>query len=123
MPERPNVTVYVVDDEEVITFTLAEILNRSDFHALAFTSAKEALIAAGSEAPDLLITDVNMPEMNGIDFAIQVKSSYPNCKILLFTGHVNAAGLLEAARIKGHEFHILSKPVSPRDLLAAIKRL
>jgi FixJ family two-component response regulator len=64
-----------------------------------------------------------MPDMNGIDFAIQLASRFPSCKILLFTGYGNTFRLLEDARKQGHDFNILSKPVSPKDLLAAIRRL
>jgi DNA-binding NtrC family response regulator len=122
MPENSPLTVFVVDDEEVITLTLAAILKNSGFHLSTFSSAEDALEAAKTEAPEILITDVNMPGMNGIDFAIQVKSRYPNCKILLFTGCLNTVDLLEVAREKGHEFNIITKPIHPKDLLAAIKR-
>ena len=80
------VTVYVVDDEPVISSTLTAILNVSGFQATGFTSAKDALQAAESEGPSLLISDVVMPGMNGVDLAIHLKSICPDCKILLFSG-------------------------------------
>ena len=64
-----------------------------------------------------------MPEMNGIELAVQFKSKYPNCKILLFSGQAATADLLESARSEGHDFVLLEKPIHPSDLLAAIKKL
>jgi CheY-like chemotaxis protein len=113
--------VFVVDDEPVISSTLALILNSSGFRATAFTSAAEAIKAVESTCPDLLITDVSMPGMNGVDLAIQFRALCPDCKILLFSGHFATGQLLENARIRGYDFHILAKPVHPKDLLAAIR--
>ena len=121
MPER--VKVYVVDDEPVIASTLTAILNASGFQATAFTSAEDAVKAAECEGPSLLITDVVMPGMNGVDLAIRLKSICPKCKVLLFSGQATTSDLLESARQSGHNFDLLNKPVHPKDLLAAIRRL
>ena len=67
MPRESTKTVFVVDDESIIVSTLAAILNLSGFRATGFESAEAAIRAAESECPDLLITDVSMPGMNGID--------------------------------------------------------
>jgi CheY-like chemotaxis protein len=123
MPEKSPQKVFVVDDEPVIVLTLTAILNTFGFSTKGFQSAKDAIQAAESECPDLLITDVSMPGMNGIDLAIQFKSLCPSCKVVLFSGHANTAGLLETARGQGHEFTLLTKPVHPKDLLAAIAKL
>ena len=78
--------VFVVDDEEVIASTLTTILQlHGGFRARSFTKPIEALEAARLEAPDLLISDVVMPQLSGIDLAIQVRESCPNCKVLLFS--------------------------------------
>ena len=61
-----------------------------------------------------------MPDMNGIDAAIQIRSFLPKCKILLFSGQAATADLLETARQQGHEFEILAKPVHPEDFLAKL---
>jgi DNA-binding NtrC family response regulator len=123
MPDNAPVTVFAVDDEPVIASTLAAILNMSGFRATAFMSPREALEAAKSNTPSLLISDVAMPEMNGIDLAIEVKSLYPSCKVLLFSGQAATSELLDRARSEGHDFELLTKPVHPKDLLAAIGRL
>jgi CheY-like chemotaxis protein len=121
MPEP--VRVYVVDDEPVIASTLAAILNASGFHATAFTSAEDAIRAAECEGPSLLISDVVMPGMNGVDLAIHLKSLCPKCKVLLFSGQAATNDLLESASKSGHDFELLSKPIHPKDLLAAIRKL
>lgn len=123
MPEKQIITVYVVDDEKVIAHTLAAILNTAGFRALAFTSPTEAMQSAQTDGPALLISDVVMPGMNGIELAIRFKSTHPSCKVLLFSGQAATADLLETASKQGHDFQILAKPVHPKDLLAAIAQL
>jgi FixJ family two-component response regulator len=123
MLEKLPLLVFVVDDEQVIATTLAMILKNSGYRAVAYASAEAAMKAAEAESPSLLITDVNMPGMNGIDLAIRFKTLYPGCKLLLFSGHLATVGLLQAARELGHDFEVMAKPVHPKDLLAAIEKL
>lgn len=115
--------VFVVDDEKVIAETLTIILNQSGFQAESFTNPIEALEGARTSTPDLVISDVMMPEMTGIELAVAMKNEYPECKILLFSGQAATADLLKAAREQGHEFHLLMKPVHPADLLRNIRAL
>jgi DNA-binding NtrC family response regulator len=123
MPENRAVTVYVVDDEKVIASTVAAILNMSGFRSMAFNTAEAAILSAKSDCPALLITDVAMPEMNGIELAIHFRSVYPDCKVLLFSGHAATSNLLKAANDQGYGFKLLTKPVHPSDLLAAVRAL
>jgi DNA-binding NtrC family response regulator len=112
--------VFVVDDEPVIAFTLAAILQLHGYIAHAFASPVEALAAARVKSPDLLISDVEMPGLSGIDLAIQMKTQYPACKILLFTGKPSTRDLVDEERDRGHNFHLLLKPVPPREFLFEI---
>jgi CheY-like chemotaxis protein len=113
--------VLVADDERVIADTLAIILNQSGFEATAVYNGEKAVEAARTLRPDMLISDVIMTDMNGIDAAITIRGMLPNCKILLFSGQAATADLLDRARIQGHEFEILAKPVHPQDLLARLR--
>lgn len=119
--DRVKPKVLVVDDERVIADTLAMILNQSGFEARAIYSGEKAVEAASTFAPDMLITDVIMADLNGIDAAIIIRSILPNIKILLFSGQAATADLLENARTKGYEFEILAKPVHPQDLLSRLR--
>ena len=122
MPEtKTKPKVLIVDDERVIADTLSMILNQSGFEARAVYSGEGALELARSFAPDMLISDVIMADLNGIDAAIQFRVLLPKIKILLFSGQAATADLLEKARTKGYEFEILAKPVHPQDLLNKLR--
>jgi CheY-like chemotaxis protein len=119
----PGSRIFVVDDEPVIASSLASILRMNGFSARFFTSPLEALAAARSESPDLVISDVAMPGMSGIDLAIQMRAQYPSCKILLFSGQAATSDLLEDARAQGYDFRLLQKPVFPSEFLSEIGQL
>jgi CheY-like chemotaxis protein len=120
---KTGLKVFVVDDESVIAATLAIILNQSGFQAESFTNPVQALEQARTTRPDLIISDVMMPEMTGIELAIAIKNECPECKILLFSGQAATADLLKTAREQGNEFHLLMKPIHPADLLQSIRTL
>jgi CheY-like chemotaxis protein len=122
MPEKTvKPKVLVVDDERVIADTLAMILNQSGFEARAVYSGERAVELATSYVPDMLISDVIMADLNGIDAAITIRGLLPQIKILLFSGQAATADLLEKARAQGYEFEILAKPVHPQDLLTKLR--
>jgi CheY-like chemotaxis protein len=120
---NPVPRVFVVDDEPVIASTLAAILEMHGYSATFFTSPVEALAAARSTEPDLLISDVAMPGISGIDLAIQMRDQYPTCKVLLFSGQAATFDLLEDARARGHDFDLLLKPVPPTEFLLGVRKM
>jgi DNA-binding response OmpR family regulator len=120
-PHHP--VVLVVDDEPVIAQTLTAILTSRGFAAMAAYDAESALELARTVPPQLLLSDVGLPGMNGIDLAIAMQEAVPDCKVLLFSGHAATAGLLAAAHDGGNEFTLLDKPIHPDDLLTRISQL
>ena len=105
MPENPaKPKVLVADDERVIADTLAIILNQSGFDATAVYSGEKAVETAQTLRPDMLISDVIMNDLNGIDAAIKIRQILPTIKILLFSGQAATADLLEKARAQGDDF-------------------
>lgn len=115
--------VFVVDDEPVIASTLAAILKLHGYSATSFTNPLEALAAARLRAPDLVISDVVMPGLSGVDLAIQLKVQCPDCRILLISGQATTEDLLKGARSQGHAFLLLPKPVHPSLMLLSIGAL
>lgn len=118
--KMPSPSIFVVDDEEVIATTLVMILKSRGFDAKGFVNPLKALETANSDEPDLLISDVFMPEMLGTELALQLLQRNPDCKVLLFSGKAATNNLLEQAREQGHRFTLLTKPVHLTDLLQAI---
>src|SRR5260370_17719345 len=105
--------VLVADDEQVIANTLAIILNQAGFEARAVFSGEKAVESLESFQPDMLISDVIMTGMTGIEAAIITRSKLPKCKILLFSGQAATAALLEKPRTQGPEIQILPNPAHP----------
>lgn len=112
--------VLVVDDESVIADTLAEILTRSGYRGIPVYDGDSALETALLSPPEMLITDVVLPGMTGIELAITVRRIFPECKIILFSGQASTADLLTSARADGHHFTLLNKPLHPADLLQRV---
>jgi CheY-like chemotaxis protein len=114
--DRHRPVVLVVDDESMVADTLALILSRAGFATLTAYSATTALEVAEAVPPELLISDVAMPGMNGIDLAVSIVNAWPDCKVLLFSGHAIASDLL-AARAAGYSFPLIAKPVHPAEMV------
>ena len=113
--------VLIADDEQIIANTLAIILNQAGFYARAVYSGEMAVEMAQSFEPNLLVSDVVMTGITGIEAAIEVRRKLPSCKILLFSGQAATSDLLTKARAQGYEFEIIAKPIHPTDLLAKLR--
>jgi DNA-binding NtrC family response regulator len=121
--DRKKPCVFVVDDEPTISLTLALILSKEGFISKSFTAPLEALQAASFDVPDLLITDLAMPGMSGVQLAIELQRDYPDSKILLFSGNAHIADFLVEATAAGYSFDLLTKPVHPNELLRTVRNL
>jgi DNA-binding response OmpR family regulator len=119
----PKLKVLIADDEKIIADTLAMILNQGGFDARAVYTCKNALELASDFRPDMLISDVIMAELNGVDAAIQIRAILPDVRVFLLSGQGATAELIEKAQIDGREFEILTKPLHPRDLLARLRSI
>ena len=106
----------VVDDEELIVDTLSIILSLSNFTVMGACDGASALEIARVIPPDLLISDVAMPGMSGIELAVSLVCMAPDCRVLLFSGHAQPRDL-EDARRAGFNFPLLTKPVHPKTML------
>ena len=118
--------VSVVDDEVLIASSFAMVLCNQGFDASFFTEALQAFQAARYYAPDLLISEVSMPVLSGIELAIKVQKQCPNCKVLLLSGQPDTpdtTDLLTSSRANGHAFDVLPKPIHPTHLLREIQGL
>jgi len=120
LPVKEVPVVLIVDDEKVIADTLAVILTRAGFITMTAYDGETALRIANAITPALLISDVVMPGITGVDLAIMLTQSIPDLKVLLFSGQASTVDLLDKARRGGHHFTALTKPVHPTDMLKRI---
>ncbi|XCB35495.1 response regulator [Tunturibacter psychrotolerans] len=120
LPDKNKPLILIVDDERIIADTLSMILSRSGFSTMTAYDGLAALEIARSTPPDLVISDVMMPGMTGVELAITLAQSVPTCRILLFSGQAATVDLLEKAREAGHTFTTLTKPVHPTDMLKRV---
>ncbi|HLY43737.1 MAG TPA: response regulator [Terracidiphilus sp.] len=112
--------VLVIDDEQAIADTLTLILNHAGYDARAAYSGWTAIELACDFQPDMLVTDVIMPGITGIQTAIHVCAMLPSCKVLLISGNEATAALLAEALRHNRKFEILAKPFHPIELFARL---
>jgi CheY-like chemotaxis protein len=117
MPDASaNIRMLVVDDETIIADSLAAICRLRGLDAVAVYSGEDAVKDAMAHPPAVLLTDISMNGMNGIETAIRVLRVFPSCRVLLISGHPESGGLLEKARDHGYAFDVLTKPVHPKKI-------
>ena len=114
--------VLIADDEIMIANTLGLILRQGGYDCQVAYSGRAALEQSATFQPGLLISDVIMPDMNGVEVAIRVREQLPACQVLLLTGQAAAVELMQRARDAGHDFDILNKPIHPDELLRWVAR-
>ena len=113
--------VLIAEDERVMRFMITDFLQNFDIEVLQAENGLDAYVLWKNENPDLLLTDINMPKMNGIDLLKKVKEKNPDFPVIVMTG-VN----VDTAKNLAQECHanaILEKPFKMKDLMALIFKL
>lgn len=118
-----KVRVLVADDDFVIASTWSQILRLSGYEAESVGSGEEAIDAARRRPPDVLISDVVMGGINGIETAARILEIQPECLVILVSGQANTEQLHRDSATARHAFEILSKPIRPEVLLGRIAAL
>ena len=117
--EQVQTRILVVDDERTIAVTLAAILEEEGYVVESAFSGEEAVGKAASFDPDLLITDLIMGAMNGMEAAARITAMLPDCRVLFFSGTGSFDELSHMAP-KRLVFSFARKPTPVPDLLSAI---
>ncbi|MGH9571204.1 MAG: response regulator [Candidatus Angelobacter sp.] len=120
---RKSPLILVADDEPLVAYTLVQILQDEGFEAISVTDGAAAVRWAREARPDLIVCDVIMPTLNGIEAVKQIKVFSPHLPVILFSGQAAAMGLIEEAVAEGHQFTVIAKPIKPEVLLAQIVEL
>lgn len=112
--------VVVIDDEHIIADTLAEVLKLHGYQAKAHYSGESALADATKFCPDVVLSDVRMEKMDGIETALRIREYRPGCRIILFTA--SPVRNETYAKIKDLGFEFLPRPLHPQEVLDLLQR-
>ena len=115
-----NQTVLVVDDEERIRSALRGILSDEGFRVVDTGHAPGVMDLIARESPALVLLDVWMPEIDGIELLRQIKSEQPRVPVIMISGHANIQSAVAATKLGAADF--IQKPFSVSGLLASIAR-
>jgi CheY-like chemotaxis protein len=120
--QSPAPRILVVDDEKVIADTIVQILNQNGFIAEAAYGGQEAIDKARRDCPELVLSDVLMPKVDGVEAAIAIRELCPDTRIILFSGQAATVEILARARERGHTFELLPKPIHPTQLIKHLRK-
>lgn len=113
-----NALIFVVDDEPNIADTLGIILRKVGFTVRTFYDGLSALEYAQQETPDIVLSDIVMPRMDGLTLAAKLREQLPQCRVLLISGNATYSSLISEWREKGGpNLEILAKPVHPEIII------
>lgn len=114
------VRIAIVDDDEEILHLLGEVLKRGMYSPDLYAHAPDALVAAKSQEYDLIITDLEMPEVSGIGLLAGVKEVFPLTQFIMITGYASVKSAADAMH-KGAVSY-LTKPLTSSQILAYVKK-
>ena len=120
--EVPPARILIADDEPNIANTLAKILEREGFETMAVYGGEAAMEAAELFQPDVLLTDLMMPGVDGLTVAALLRRRFPKCRVVLFTGYIYMRDQLELRSRYHPSYLLLGKPMHPSDLVTALRR-
>lgn len=116
MPAR----LLIVDDEPTIADTLSVIFRAAGYETFTAYNGQLGLTAARRLSPNLVLTDVVMPELDGVSMAMEICNLLPDVRVLLFSGQAETRDLLRCAERKGFHFELLQKPVHPDEIIRKV---
>jgi DNA-binding NtrC family response regulator len=112
--------ILIIDDEPEMADSIGLILERAGYEALVETDGRHALETAASERPDVVLTDLRMPELDGLTLMESLKARQVAAPVLVLTGYASVESAVEAMRRGAVDY--LSKPFAPEELLLRVER-
>src|ERR1700752_4504778 len=110
--------VLVIDDDRLVADTLAEILRLHGFSPVALYSGEEAISFVETFRPDIVLSDIRMHHVDGIEAAHVIRQRHPECRVILFTATSVNTQMKQAIERSGFEF--LQRPLHPQNVLSAL---
>lgn len=118
---RKQKRILIVDDEENARIGLSKLLTHEGFVVESVANGYEALNYLRQQEVDLIISDINMPEMNGIDFLKELNRSFPQSNVIMITAYGGVESYIEAMNLGAFEY--INKPVKIEELKSILKKI
>ena len=118
--KKENIKVLLVDDEEEFVRTLSERIQLRDIGSKVVLDGEKAVESLEEEIPDVMVLDLKMPGMNGIEVLKKVKEAYPQVKVVMLTGHGSEKDEEEARKLGAFDY--LQKPSGLERIIDSIKK-
>ena len=112
--------VLVVDDEGAIRYSVSKTLQRVGYNVNEASSGEEALDVMGKQHYDVILTDIRMPGLTGVELLKRIKEQAPDAIVILMTGYASLGTAVEALRLGAHDY--LIKPSSSQDIRQSVAR-
>jgi len=113
--------ILVVDDEENARIGLTKLLEREGFEVASVSNGFEALNYFQQREVNVIVTDINMPEMNGITFLRELNKSFPRSNVIMITAYGGVESYIEAMNLGAFEY--INKPVKLDELKSILTKI
>lgn len=111
--------ILVIDDEEIVRLSCKKCLVPEGYEVETASNGVEGLRLAQAGQYDLILTDLKMPDMDGMEFLAAVKGPQPQAKVIMITGYSTVEHAVRAIKLGAHNY--LEKPFTPDALLSAVR--
>lgn len=112
--------ILVVDDEGAIRYSVSKTLERVGYRVITASSGEEALDLMGQQDFDVVLTDIRMPGISGVDLLALIRDKSPDIVVILMTGYASLGTAVESLRLGAHDY--LIKPSSSEDIRESVRR-
>lgn len=116
-----NTRILIVEDEDNTRQALAKLLSREGFVVDAVANGREALIYLRQQSVNLIVTDLKMPQMDGIAFLRELNKHFPKSNVIMITAYGGVESYLEAMNLGAFEY--INKPVQIEELKMVMKKI
>src|SRR5215813_10058991 len=119
-PDSDSAHILVVDDEGAIRYSISKTLQRVGYQVSAASSGEEALDMLGEQNFDVVLTDIRMPGLSGVELLAKIKEKAPDTIVILMTAYPSLGTAVESLRLGAHDY--LIKPSSSQDIRQSVAR-
>ena len=111
----------IIEDEKISRVSLTNILQKENFEVFAAEDGEKGLEQFYKIVPEIVITDLRLPKIGGIEILEKIMASYPECKVILITAFATVETAVKALKTGAYDY--LTKPFSPEKLLSILRNI